>query len=717
MPGIIVEILANAKQFQAELDKAVLSTEKANTGFAKMSKAAGVAGLAIGGALVVGLDKSVKAAEEAQVSTARLNQAFKTSGESITKYSGQIDKAEASGRQLGFMNTDVRTSIGSLEIATHNGTKAIHDLSVAENIARFRHIDLTSASKMLTMAMAGSTRATKQLGIDVPKVTTAQDKLKASGEKLTTTQGRLDLANAKLSDKQMTAAKVIEVVNQKLGGQAKAYSDTAAGGMARFHAQTDAIQESLGKVLLPAVTAVTGAFANLAGGLAKHTEIVKALVIVAAALAATLVTVSVATKVWTALQVVARVATAAWTAAQWLLNAAMDANPIGLLTIAVAALVAGIVIAITHWGAVKAAMQDVWNFIRSTFIGAWHAVLEAIQAVYNWIKANWPLLLGILTGPIGLAVTEIVTHFGTIKTTIVSIFTDVVNWFRGLPGRIGDAIGSAFGDLEKALKSLFSWKKIVGWIKDALGFGSPSPAFMAIGHDIVDSIIRGVGDAAGLLKGAVEHIAEKYVTGPIGAAAGAVSGAFSGGTSGPRTSGIPTAAGVDIADTLPRVREAVLWAIGKGWHGEVTSAFRTYAQQAALYARYLAGGPLAAKPGTSSHEKGEAVDVTDYGTFGAIMERAPEYARLYNRLGARDPVHFSITGYQYGGTVPGPLGSPQLAVVHGGETISPAGRAGTVVNVYVAGSVATERNLARSIRDAIVREGHRNGGSMFAGNA
>jgi TP901 family phage tail tape measure protein len=45
-----------------------------------------------------------------------------------------------------------------------------------------------------------------------------------------------------------------------------------------------------------------------------------------------------------------------------------------------------------------------------------------------------------------------------------------------------------------------------------------------------------------------------------------------------------------------------------------------------------------------------------------------------------NPFHFAIewlqshiSGYAEGGIVPGPLGSPQLAIVHGGETITPAG--------------------------------------------
>ena len=40
------------------------------------------------------------------------------------------------------------------------------------------------------------------------------------------------------------------------------------------------------------------------------------------------------------------------------------------------------------------------------------------------------------------------------------------------------------------------------------------------------------------------------------------------------------------------------------------SGYRSYAQQAELYRRYLAGvGPLAAPPGTSAHETGRALDV------------------------------------------------------------------------------------------------------------
>jgi tape measure domain-containing protein len=47
----------------------------------------------------------------------------------------------------------------------------------------------------------------------------------------------------------------------------------------------------------------------------------------------------------------------------------------------------------------------------------------------------------------------------------------------------------------------------------------------------------------------------------------------------------------------------------EGIQGKINSGFREYAEQVRLYQKYLAGGPLAAKPGTSLHESGDALDL------------------------------------------------------------------------------------------------------------
>jgi D-alanyl-D-alanine carboxypeptidase len=257
----------------------------------------------------------------------------------------------------------------------------------------------------------------------------------------------------------------------------------------------------------------------------------------------------------------------------------------------------------------------------------------------------------------------LVLKFFAFETIIHGVATgigDIVSMFASLPGRIASGISGAMKFLKDRIGDLFSWKKIVGWIRDALGFGSPSPHFMAIGHDIIDSMIRGVGSAAGLLKNAVSKYAKdalRSLGGGVGGALGAI-GNIGGGGGG-------------LSD---HVEHALLFARQHGWHGSVISGFRTYAEQAALYARYVASGfnprYIAAKPGTSSHESGNAVDVSDAVTFDRIMNYTPIAWRLYNNVPG-DFGHFSVSGYGLGGIAG--LHGPELAILgeRGPEMVIP----------------------------------------------
>jgi SLT domain-containing protein len=78
----------------------------------------------------------------------------------------------------------------------------------------------------------------------------------------------------------------------------------------------------------------------------------------------------------------------------------------------------------------------------------------------------------------------------------------------------------------------------------------------------------------------------------------------------------------------------------------------------------------------------------------------------------------SGTGYDQGGILPPGV---TLAVNNTGkpEMVVPAaaGFGGVNVTVNVYGSVTSERDLAKTIRDHLVRDGRRNGGGMFAGTA
>jgi hypothetical protein len=124
--------------------------------------------------------------------------------------------------------------------------------------------------------------------------------------------------------------------------------------------------------------------------------------------------------------------------------------PILLIIAAIALLVAGIILLVKHWQSIWGTIKDValaaWHFldnnvihpIVSAFTTAWDAISSAFMSVWNWISSNWPLLLAIITGPIGLAV-----YF------VMKYWDDVVGFFSGLIGTIGgifSSIGNAIWD-------------------------------------------------------------------------------------------------------------------------------------------------------------------------------------------------------------------------------------------------------------------------------
>jgi hypothetical protein len=87
------------------------------------------------------------------------------------------------------------------------------------------------------------------------------------------------------------------------------------------------------------------------------------------------------------------------------------------------------------------------------------------------------------------------------------------------------------------------------------------------------------------------------------------------------------------------------WAYEHGWHGTVTSGYRTYYEQAQLNAAGLFSAPA----GLSNHETtvypGGAVDVTQPGRLIGVLNGYNGPRKLIGGvLGAVDPEHFSATG-------------------------------------------------------------------------
>jgi phage-related protein len=155
------------------------------------------------------------------------------------------------------------------------------------------------------------------------------------------------------------------------------------------------------------------------------------------------------------------VKTAVMTGAQWALNAAMSANPIGLVVLAVVALVAGLVLAYRHSARVREIVQAVGRVGRQA-IGA---VVDVVSDAVHWIGSRLPDAVDVLRTAVKVGFAIITAYPRAVLAIITAIVTNVRD---ALPGAISTAkaafknIGDAFSAPFQAVKDLID--KIVSAI-------------------------------------------------------------------------------------------------------------------------------------------------------------------------------------------------------------------------------------------------------------
>jgi hypothetical protein len=215
-------------------------------------------------------------------------------------------------------------------------------------------------------------------------------------------------------------------------------SDGLANKQRILKAQFADFSTELGARALPYMVKAVDIGLKMIAWVDRNRTTVGALVVGIGSLAAVVYTVSAAMRAWAAITKVWMAVTKIAAAVQWALNAAMLANPVGLVILAIAGLVAGLVIAYKKS-----------ETFRKIVNGAFHGVQKAAKFAWDWIKQNWPLILAVITGPIGLAVYAVVKNWDRItagakkmKDGVATAFTNVVTFVKGIPGKILSAIGN-----------------------------------------------------------------------------------------------------------------------------------------------------------------------------------------------------------------------------------------------------------------------------------
>ena len=389
-------------------------------GGSKAEKLMAVGGVATGvGVAMMSMGSGIKSA------TAQLDAAVTASGNNVGAFSKQFDNAEVSAAHFGFGAADAAGALTKLTEATNSPTKALQSMTLVENLAASQHESLAAAAAQVARVYGGSGKVLKQYGITM-----------ATG-----------------GDKTKDATEALAELSKKLNGQASASVDSFSGRVKVIRTEVGDWADKMGGKLGPVVTAAGPALMALGAVM----DIVKTRQAAAA----------LATEAMTA-------ATEEQTVAQEGLDVAESANPLGLIVLAIAAVVAALVLFFTKTKLGKEIIHDAFKGMGDA-VGIFK---HAITGVFDWLKDNWKLLLAIITGPIGLAVLVIKDHWTTIKDDakdavhwITDKFGSLLGFFKSLPGKLAAAAKGLFDGIGNAFIGVVNFM-IRAW--DALHFAMPS---------------------------------------------------------------------------------------------------------------------------------------------------------------------------------------------------------------------------------------------------
>ncbi|MGW2861958.1 phage tail tape measure protein [Streptomyces sp. NPDC001205] len=248
---------------------------------------------------------------------------------------------------------------------------------------------------------------------------------------------------------------------------------------------------------------------------------------------------------WTAQKIsliASAIAEKAAATAQWLLNLAMDANPIGLIIIAIVALVGIIILIATKTTWFQTVWSFTWNIIKTVGLAVWNALKTAFTATINFFVSLWQTVSNALSSAWSAVWNGIKSVASTvwnaiktaISTAIIAVYTVVqsnINMLRDLwnaalnriksiassvwnsiKSTITNAINNAKMAVQLAMIAVYNF--IAGLQSKAIGALRGAGTWLInAGRDLIRGLLGGISDMAGAVVDKVKNLASSAVSG------------------------------------------------------------------------------------------------------------------------------------------------------------------------------------------------------------
>lgn len=397
---LAIRIIADAAGAQRGLTQTTTGLGKLEAAASKATRVAVPALAGIGAAAY----KATQDASDLAESTNAVGKVFGDNAGIIESF------GDSSARAVGLSKTafqELATGTGSLLTNMGQSTREAADNTVilaqrAADMASVYNVDVSQALSAVNAGLRGESEPLRALGI-----TLSDNAVKAQAMAM----GLYDGSGA--LDSSARAAATQALILEQSASVAGDFSDTSDGlaNRQRIAAATMAdVSAQLGTALIPYMETAVGLFQAAVEWVSNNTTTVAVLTGVIAGLSAAVITVNAAFKVYRTVQLVTQSATLrsiattvayravilavrvgmlAWAAAQWALNVAMSANPIGLVILAIAGLIALVVLAWkrseTFRNVVTALGKALANMARSGI----DAVSRGFSTLVGWIRSAW----------------------------------------------------------------------------------------------------------------------------------------------------------------------------------------------------------------------------------------------------------------------------------------------------------------------------------------
>jgi len=355
--------ISKAKQQFSQLDGAAAKTKFA---FQKALLPAAAAVGALGAALFKATQGALEDAAAQELLAKALRDNTKATDAQIA---ANEDWISTQGKLLGVTDDELRPALAGLARATGSITASQKAASLAMDISAAKGVSLESVTKALERAYGGNLNALKKLSPEV---------------------GDMIKDGASLEE-------VMTELGNTFGGSAATAANTAAGKVKRLKVQVDETEESIGSALQPAVEELLPILEDFAAWAEDNPKAFKIVAGAILGIAAAVFIVNGAIAAYSAAVAVA-------TAAQWLWNAAVSANPIVLIGLAIIALIAGIVLAYNKFEGFKNLVDTIGRALKTGFLAALNAIKGAIKGVgtvfktlFNGIAKLWNNTFGKLS--------------------------------------------------------------------------------------------------------------------------------------------------------------------------------------------------------------------------------------------------------------------------------------------------------------------------------